>query len=226
MKLNLKSHTIVHCLCTILLFSCHLARSQDREPAIETKSSYLLKEENNLEDSLEKIQMHGISIEIVGKNLYYYNTGYEFISRKNNNSFGFSTNLSYHPGKAYGYNGRVLYSNLFFGGSFIYEFGKKWGFRSSLNLGASIIPEMYSDKFDRAQVLPVDDPNYYSLLPAIGVGPFYRTKNYRWQFTPQFYLFYVITKGSSFKGDYYTKTFVPWFGINVKYNFKTHPSCA
>lgn len=179
--------------------------------------------EDHQADSLQKIQMHGVSIEAFGKNYIYYNLGYEYISYSKKNGFGFSTNFSYHLKHAPASNKKLLYNALFFGVGGIYEFGQKFGFRTNLNTGLRIIPEVYTDKFDNAQIIEADQPSYYYWISTLGIGPFYRTKNYKWQFIVEFYYQYTISKRPGFLGNDYMDYFhFPWLGITIKYNFITN----
>lgn len=204
----------------IHLFTFSMIKSQDiivdnhnfqnTIPEAELKSPV-----DSTQQDKKKVQTHGVYLEILGKSIYY-NLGYEFISKTNKNGIGFSTDISYHFESI---PSGVRFSNLYLGCGFIYEWGDHWGIRTGLNIGARIIPEMYGDKFSDNNVLPVDQPYYHLLTPSFEIGPFYRSKNYKWQITPKFDIMYLIYRYKGFDGDYFYEEPKLWLGLAIKYNF-------
>lgn len=157
----------------------------------------------------ETKSLHGIYLEILGKN-GYYSLGYEYQILKKKHSFGIGSGLSYRiiPGPG------IKYSNFSINISPFYEFGRDFGVRFGLNAGISVNPVMFSDDLD--YLVYANKPPVYILIPSMEVGAFYRTKKKRFQFTLSayavyFYSHYVERNAGRMR---------PWFGASIKYNFK------
>lgn len=162
----------------------------------------------------------------------YCTIGYEFAHIRNRNTLGLDIATAFFNVSKNRPSG-IKYLNLYLGFAPFYEYGKRWGFRIALQLGVSLNPSTYSNKF--INLVPVDRPDMFEVINSLSMGVFLRTKNYRWQFslsaTTGYYL--GLRKGVSTMSywkpglekntyKYWTTGFyvIPLPSLTVKYNFK------
>ena len=197
------------------------------------KNYRTIKEEKDSVKSLEnKTTFHGVFIRISNYPLIY-SLGYEYEIRKNKNAFGIDVGTAIN-----GFNNPpsgYRYVNLYMGFSPFYEYGKRWGFRVGLQIGATINPICFTDKLRYTP--PADRPNRSKTWEMINIGVFYRTHNEKWKLMLSVYsghfitfrkrLIYPTTPTPYQTGFINVKNtwenyfnLIPSPGLTVKYNFK------